>query len=115
MGEYENEIRAKITKRYGSIPKMANATGIPKNTIYHALERGMDNTTTRTRHQILDALEEKGKEESSVPESNLTPDEQRLVDLYRSVDPQWRDEMLSTLANFARRHPLNQGVSVRSA
>jgi hypothetical protein len=49
MGEHEDIVRAAIARKYGSIPRMASETGIAKNTIYHALERGLDNTTTDFR------------------------------------------------------------------
>lgn len=56
MGAYENEIRAAIRAKFGSVSKMAEALDVPKTTIYHALDRGIDNTTVKTRNMILDAL-----------------------------------------------------------
>lgn len=56
MKTYEDEIKEAIKKQYGSIRKMSLVTGIPATTIYHALERGIDNTTVKTRHMILESL-----------------------------------------------------------
>lgn len=55
MKTYEDEIKEAIKKQYGSIRKMSLVTGIPATTIYHALERGIDNTTVKTRYMILRA------------------------------------------------------------
>lgn len=56
MGIFEDKVKKAIKKQYGSVPRMSMQTGIPATTIYHALERGLDNTTTKTRYMILDAL-----------------------------------------------------------
>lgn len=98
MGDYENKIREAIKARYGSVPKMAEATGIPTNTIYHALERGLDNTTTRTRRLILDALDCAEQEQQSC---TLTTDERELLTLYRTMDKRHQEMLMETARSFA--------------
>ena len=44
----EEKVKADIITKFGSIPKMARAIDMPQNTIYHALERGLDNRTLCT-------------------------------------------------------------------
>lgn len=98
MGAYEDEIREAIKARFGSIPKMSEATGIAKNTIYHALERGLDNTTTRTRRQILDAL---SNDEQKQSVDNLTVDEYELITLYRNMDAHHKELMIESARSFS--------------
>ena len=96
MGKYEDDVREKIKSRFGSIPKMASATGIPATTIYHALDRGMDNTTTRTRKLILDALNEPHVEYSTIKieesreQVDLSTDERELLALFRNMNDENR-------------------------
>ena len=97
MTTKEERVRADIVTKYGSVPKMASETGIPKNTIYHALERGLDNTTSKTRDAILEALYSGQSHE--VPD--LTYDEMELVDLYRSLTPKAQHAMLVGLREYA--------------
>ncbi len=98
MGAYEDEIREAIKARFGSVPKMSEATGIAKNTIYHALERGLDNTTTRTRKMILDAL---GNNEHEQIIDMQTIDERELITLYRNMDIKHKELLLENARSFA--------------
>lgn len=110
MGEYEDRVRKDIESKYGSIPKMASAIGIPKNTIYHALERGLDNTTTKTRYAILEPLY--GPRSQYVFEApgqpQLSPDEQELLDVYRGVQP-WERELILNHAKMVYLHAKPEG------
>ena len=101
MGEHEDIVRAAIARKYGSIPRMASETGIAKNTIYHALERGLDNTTTKTRNAILEPLfGEPGIQYYSVPMGGMvdddmtTPDESALLSSYRALDARDKERLL---------------------
>ena len=99
MGNFEDEVRGLIKAQFGSVPKMASATGIPTNTIYHALDRGLDNTTTRTRHQILDAL----GINYAVIEARVKPtdDEIELLNLFGVMDAMHREILMETARSFA--------------
>lgn len=100
MKTYEDEIKEAIKKQYGSIRKMSLVTGIPATTIYHALERGIDNTTVKTRHMILESLPFMRESilYSSVPieneSENLSDEEQELVDIMRSITPQGQQQLM---------------------
>lgn len=98
MGEYEERVRVAIERKYGSIPKMANATGIAKNTIYHALERGLDNTTTKTRQSILEPLYGTRSLQYSIVDIDEQPeDEQELLALYRGLSTAQRIAVLELM------------------
>jgi hypothetical protein len=97
MGEREDRLREQIKAKFGSVPKMASATGIPRNTIYHALERGLLNTRTETLEMIMDAL----MENEELENANITPDEKTLVEIYRSLDDRGRRVLMSTARALA--------------
>ena len=102
MGEYEDMVRRAIERKYGSIPKMAYETGIARNTIYHALERGLDNTTTKTRNAILEPLFGVGSIEYYHVGMDETPaDEVELLDLFRALDDRSRYVLLATARALA--------------
>ena len=104
MGEYEDRIRHDIRRKYGSIPKMASATGLAKNTIYHALERGMENTTTKTRYAILEPLYgPRAQYMFDEQDNDLSPNEQELLDIYRQVEP-WERELILSHAKMVLVH-----------
>ena len=100
MGTYEDKVRSIIKEQFGSVPKMAGATGIPATTIYHALDRGLDNTTTRTRRMIMDALETHYSM-VEVPADRLADDERELIALFDKMDEKHRDMLLETARSFA--------------
>lgn len=102
MGEYEDMVRRAIERKYGSIPKMAYETGIARNTIYHALERGLDNTTTKTRNAILEPLFGVGGiEYYHVKVDEAPADEAELLDIYRSLDANGKSVLLATARALA--------------
>ena len=100
MASREDRIKADIAAKYGSIPKMAKAIGLPQNTIYHALERGLDNTTRKTSNMILHALY--GSYEYSVT-SLYTDDETELVELYRSLPTRAKRALLAGLREYGNK------------
>lgn len=103
MGEYEERVRSAIEEKFGSIPKMSAETGVAKNTIYHALERGLDNTTTRTRYAILAplGLDHDSGHNKSIDE--LSYDEGKIVSLMQSMDDAQRALLLAIAEEFARK------------
>ena len=103
MGEYEDYVRSEIERKFGSIPKMSAATGIAKNTIYHALERGLDNTTTKTRRAILDPLfgDQSDEDEKSV--DALSSDDAELLDQFHKMDDAQQSLLLAIAYEFARK------------
>ena len=101
MGAKEEKAREAIKAKYGSVPKMAEATGIPKTTIYHALDRGLDNTTTRVRSQIEYALIDISDCESSDSVDVLTDEERELIDLFRKLTAKGKHAVLVGLRDFA--------------
>ena len=97
MGEREDKIRADIIAKFGSVPKMAREIGVPQNTIYHALERGMDNTTQKTRSAILEALY--GSYEYAIV--NLwNEEEQELVELFRTLSDRSKKALIVGLREY---------------
>ena len=108
MGESEERVRKAIKAKYGSIPKMAEATGIPQNTIYHALERGLDNTRTETSKRIMDAvrieyayvtLPDSGEEQTGM---ELSHEESELLSLFRDMDGGRRALVLDMARELAK-------------
>lgn len=57
MGALEDNIRELIIDRYGSIPKLAQATGLPAQTIYSVLRNGFSGASLTTIIPIVEALE----------------------------------------------------------
>lgn len=123
MGEYEDYVREAIKKKYGSIPKMSEATGIAATTIYHALERGMRNTRTETSSKIEGALQDllpffiekrmneisaqidqDGKEAFFVAMGS----EFMLIDLYRSMTKEGQKRLLEQAEMLASKYAKNQ-------
>lgn len=99
MGEYEDMIREAIREKYGSIPKMAEATGLAPTTIYHALERGIDNTRTETSTKIKDAIFGNDSYGGAI----LAKDERELLDVYRQVN-QWERDLILNHAKMVYVH-----------
>lgn len=56
MGTLEDRIKDKIIYRYGSVPKFAEHVGIPAQTVYGVLRRGLDAGSTSTVLPILASL-----------------------------------------------------------
>lgn len=102
MGALEDKVRRDINTKFGSIPRMAAEAGIPKNTIYHALERGLDNTTVKTRNQIYSALYDCSSSLDDLA-SGLSDDEVKLISLYRSLPDKGRSAVLAGLKEYAKR------------
>ena len=102
MGIFEDKVKAAIKVCYGSVPKMSQYTGIPATTIYHALERGLDNTTTKTRNMILDSLK---IDDSDVlrPNSNLvslSDYEKELIMLWRELPENAQRAILANMSTY---------------
>ena len=100
MGTKEDKAREAIKAKYGSVPKMAEATGIPKTTIYHALDRGLDNTTTRVRTQIEYALIDLHSIDDNETDEQLTDDERELLTYYRQLSTKGKHAVLAGLRDF---------------
>lgn len=99
MCTFEDRIRADIESKYGSIPKMARVIGVPPTTIYHALERGIENTTTKTRNRILEPLYgAQSVSELFAKIDSADNGEQKLLEIYRTLD----DDLRRTLLNVAK-------------
>lgn len=101
MGTKEDKAREAIKAKYGSVPKMAEATGIPKTTIYHALDRGLDNTTTRVRTQIEYALIDLPSVDENETKDEITNDERELLTYYRALSAKGKHAVLAGLKDFA--------------
>ena len=97
MATKEEKVKADIITKFGSIPKMARAIDMPQNTIYHALERGLDNTTRKTSAAILNALY--GEVHYSVV-SLYSEDEKELVELYRALPPRGQPALIAGLRDY---------------
>lgn len=97
MTTKEEKVRADIITKFGSIPKMARAIDMPQNTIYHALERGLDNTTRKTSAAILNALY--GDVHYSVV-SLYSEDEKELIELYRALPPRGQQALIAGLRDY---------------
>lgn len=91
MGDNEDMIREAIRLKYGSIPKMSEATGIPATTIYHALERGLENTRTETSKKIKYYLFDWDKPNER---DTLTETEAELVRIHRGLSPEKQNALL---------------------
>lgn len=97
MTTKEEQVRADIATKFGSIPKMAREIGIAQNTIYHALERGLDNTTSKTRSAILEALY--GRTEYAVVRV-WSDEEEKLIELYRQLPTKAQKAILHGLREY---------------
>ena len=93
----EEQVRADIATKFGSIPKMAKAIDLPQNTIYHALDRGLDNTTSKTRSAILEALYGKTEHQAA---SIWTDDEHELIELFRTLNVKAQHALLVGLREY---------------
>ena len=100
MGTKEERAREVIKAKYGSVPKMSEVTGIPKTTIYHALDRGLDNTTTRVRTQIECALVDYHLIDENKTGETLSDDERELLACYRSLSTKGKHAVLTGLRDF---------------
>ena len=97
LGNLEDKVRKDIYTKFGSIPKMASSIGMAQTTIYHALDRGIENTTSKTKQKILEALYSDEQE----PVSTLLLDEEiELIRLYRSLPPLGKHAVLSGLRDY---------------
>ena len=99
MGEHEDKVRADIITKFGSVPKMAKAIGVHQNTIYHALERGLENTTRKTSNTILNALY--GSSDYAVI-SLWSDSEQELVELFRTLPDSGKRALLAGLREYGK-------------
>ena len=97
MTTKEEQVRADIATKFGSVPKMAREIGIAQNTIYHALERGLDNTTSKTRSAILEALY--GRTEYAVVRV-WSGEEEELINLYRQLPTKAQKAILHGLREY---------------
>ena len=97
MTTKEEQVRADIATKFGSVPKMAREIGMAQNTIYHALERGLDNTTSKTRSAILEALY--GRTEYAVVRV-WSDEEEELVELYRQLPTKAQKAILHGLREY---------------
>ena len=100
MVSKEEKVRNDIATKFGSVPKMAKEIGIPQNTIYHALERGLDNTTSKTRSAILDALY--GRTEYAVVRI-WSDEEEELIELFRKLPTKGQHALLVGLRECAQK------------
>lgn len=100
MATKEDQVRADIATKFGSVPKMAREIGMAQNTIYHALERGLDNTTSKTRSAILEALY--GRTEYAVVRV-WSDEEEELIELFRMLPPKGKHAVLVGLRDFAQK------------
>ena len=93
MGNYEDLVRSAIKSKFGSIPKMSEATGIPITTIYHALDRGLQNTRSETLKRIQDSLFD-----WAIPEfgNDFSEDECELINCYRACDERGKAIIMAT-------------------
>ena len=111
MGEYEELVREKIKERFGSVPKMAEATGLAPTTIYHALDRGIENTRTETSKKILYAVFGYGKSQVTydfVPiamQSDKSKQENELLAFFRMMSDEGRERLIEQARFLAERHP----------
>lgn len=97
MTTKEDQVRADIATKFGSVPKMAREIGMAQNTIYHALERGLDNTTSKTRSAILEALY--GRTEYAVVRV-WSDEEEALIELYRQLPTKAQKAILHGLREY---------------
>lgn len=97
MTTKEEQVRADIATKFGSIPKMAREIGIAQNTIYHALERGLDNTTSKTRSAILEALY--GRTEYAVIRV-WSDEEEELIELFRKLSKKAQQALIVGLRDY---------------
>ena len=100
MTTKEEQVRLDIATKFGSVPKMAREIGMAQNTIYHALERGLDNTTSKTRSAILEALY--GRTEYAVVRV-WSDEEEELIELFRMLPPKGKHALLVGLRDFAQK------------
>ena len=87
MGSIEDDLSALIKEKYGSVPKLAQATGVPAQTIYSVLHSSVTGASVGTVMPIAQALEidpfalAQGRLEStSADESRTVP-----VALFKSI------------------------------
>ena len=100
MVSKEEKVKNDIATKFGSVPKMAKQIGIPQTTIYHALERGLDNTTSKTRSAILDALY--GRTEYAVVRI-WSDEEEELIELFRKLPIKAQHALLVGLREYAHK------------
>ncbi len=91
MASETEQVRRDIKAKFGSVRKMATASGIAPTTIYHALDRGIENTTTKTRRAILEAVY--GEAVYSVV--TVPTEEDELLSIYRSLDERGRSMLMA--------------------
>lgn len=97
MTTKEEQVRADIATKFGSVPKMAREIGMAQNTIYHALERGLDNTTSKTRSAILEALY--GRTEYAVVRV-WSDEEEELIELFRKLSKKAQHALMAGLRDY---------------
>ena len=97
MSTKEEQVKKDIATKFGSVPKMAREIGMAQNTIYHALDRGLDNTTSKTRSAILEALY--GRTEYAVVKI-WSDEEEELIELYRELPQKMQHSLLVGLREY---------------
>ena len=98
MGDKEDRMREAIKVKYESVPKMAKVTGIPVTTIYHALDRGLDNTTTRVRTQLENALYSSTEHDQDY----ITDDEREILAMYRTLSDDSREAVKVVMRTLSK-------------
>lgn len=91
MGAREEELKRRIVKACGSIPRFSEESGIPKSTVYNAIERGIENTRTGTMDNIMHYVV---KFESEAEGTDPPVDTSELVSLYRAMSAESRAALL---------------------
>ena len=99
MSTKEEQVKKDIATKFGSVPKMAREIGMAQNTIYHALDRGLDNTTNKTRSAILEALY--GRTEYAVVKI-WSDEEEELIELYRELPSKAQRALLAGLKEYVK-------------
>ena len=86
MGNREDALKHLIELEYGSIPKFSEVTGVPRSTVYNILDRGIENTRTKTMETVY-ALVALDKE----PEDDrLSDSESEVLDMFRKMSDEQR-------------------------
>lgn len=90
MGTREDELKRRIEQSFGSIKKFSDASGIPKSTIYNILDRGIENTRTKTMELVYAHI----KLDESPSDEDVSEDERELLDLFKKMSTEQRAAIL---------------------
>jgi len=90
MGNREDELKRKIEQSFGSIKKFCEASGIPRSTVYNILDRGVENTRTKTMNMVYSFID------MSDPLScdSIDEDERELLDIFERMSARQRAAIL---------------------